>query len=833
MCEFGYEGRVRDRGIGLRLSTTTSARCRRPLLPTPHGENGLSSSADFPKVADMGSGETRRHFARNSVGHWTQAISLVSLIGVVACRMSGADLPADHAVRMERGLERFKNEIRPLLIANCVECHGGESTKGAFDLATREGLLLGGADGAVIEPFQPASSRLLSLLRHAEEPHMPHKAPRLTDDEILMVSDWINDGAPYLAPLIEGKTPPKDRSIVTEQDREWWAFRPLSKPTLPAEPDGMSLPHPIDRFIIHDAARHGLPLEPAADRRTLVRRATLDLTGLPPTPEEVEAFVADDGVDAWERLLDRLLASPQYGERWGRHWLDVARFAESSGFEHDTDREGAYHYRDFVIRALNADLPFDVFTRWQIAGDELDPQNPLAMTATGFLGAGVFPTQITANEVERTRYDAMDDMLSTTASAFLGLTVGCARCHDHKFDPIPTADYYGMLSTFTTTVRSVIELDVDPDPWTSEKRSDPTDASEEPTEKVSKVLICGEGYPALRMNTQGADFFEQTYLLKRGNTDQKNGVVSQGFLRVLGQPSPSIDRWQSDPAEGSKGSGRRLALANWLTDLDHGAGSLVARVAVNRLWQHHFGQGIVVTPNDFGRTGATPTHPELLDWLAGELVRNGWRLKPIHKLMMTSQVYQQRTSPNPLKERVDPDNNTFTRRSTWRLEAEAVRDALLAVSGALDKTLYGRGTRDESSRRRSIYFTVKRSQLMSSMVAFDLPEPLLSQGTRPTTTVVPQALMLLNADYVREWAGLFAQRIKTETRSGSLSDQVKRAFLIALGRSPTPEETADSLAFLQSQSLEYTGLNAAEAQTAALVDFCQVMFGLNEFVYLN
>jgi cytochrome c553 len=1003
---------------------------------------------------------------------------------------------------MTRGLETFQKQIRPLLAEHCVRCHGGEKTKGGFNLVTREDLLKGGDDGPAVLPFDAASSRLLKLVRHREEPHMPEKEPPLPEADIAKLAAWIDDGAPYAEPLVAGRGAARDRSVVSAADRQWWAFQPLAQVEPPPLQDVTREQNPVDRFVAAKAARKGLKLAPPADRQTLIRRASLDLLGLPPSAEEVEAFVRDPAPDAWPRLIQRLLNSPHYGERWGRHWLDLARFAESSGFEHDYDREGAFHYRDFVIRALNADLPYDQFVRWQLAGDEFDPDNPLALMATGFLGAGVFPTQITANEVERTRYDALDDMLATTGSAFLGLSIGCARCHDHKFDPIPTRDYYQMLATFSTTVRSVVDLDIDPArtrerlrrweadlaPLTAEVRSyeaaleprfqqwlqdgaplpspptwtlleitnatsqagahfkpqadgsslvegknadediytltgftsqarltalrlealaDPSMQKggpgradngniglsrirvfaapargsvtqevrlakaiadfEQNTQTLSaasalddnpktgwaidpqfgkdhavlfqfaepivspegaalkvqlefrlntrhnigrprlavtgeespvlpgealpaviarwlaragaarsvsnwpaadraalfdwwkardpgwrerhtkveqqtrqkpdgrtKVLICGEGYPALRMHTQGADFFPETYFLKRGSTDLKAGVAPPGFLQVLMPVGAGSDeaRWRWLPPEGAKFSGRRRALANWMTDTEAGAGALLARVAVNRLWQHHFGQGIVSTPSDFGHSGAQPTHPELLDWLATEFLRQGWRMKAMHQLLMTSATYQQRATPDAVKEKADPQNQLWTRRLPRRLEAEAVRDSILAVSGRLNAALYGPGSKDERSARRSIYFTVKRSQLIGSMVAFDQPEPLVSQGSRPVTTVAPQALFLLNAPQVREWARSFADRVFRETNhTAETAALVKCACEIALGRSPAAEETREAEAFLASQTASYGREGKADARDLAFIDYCQVLFGLNEFVY--
>ena len=1025
----------------------------------------------------------------------------VALNAVAADTAPNAALPSDHAQRMTRGLEIFQTQVRPLLTEHCVKCHGGEKIKGKFDLSTREGLLKGGAEGLAVKLYDARSSRLYQFISHTKDPHMPSKEAKLPDAAIAQIAAWIDNGAPYDGPLIEGEAAAKkDRSGVTKRDRQWWAFQPLQRVEPPKASAARSGRTPIDSFILARQEEKKLKPNPPADRRTLIRRASFDLLGLPPTPKEVDAFMRDKSSDAWPKLVAKLLDSPRYGERWARHWLDVARFAESSGFEHDNDRPNAYHYRDFVIKALNTDMPYDQFVRWQIAGDEFEPDNPLALMATGFLGAGVFPTQITANEVERTRYDAMDDMLATTGTAMLGLTVGCARCHDHKFDPIPTHDYYRMLSTFTTTVRSDIELDLQPevyrraketfelehdpllaalkryeerelpvkiDAWISAgaplpapatwelleaselkskagttfkklddgsylaegkngdsdvytftapvratglhamrlealshpsmakggpgradngnfglsrirvfasplnggetnevklvraratfeqnsntlsiasalddnpktgwavdpkfgtnhaaifefekpvgfeggtrleirlkfdlntkhnigrprlavttaeapgfdgdalpesvaailerlQKSGSTQASlppvdrvallnwwknsepgwqslhnkveahtrETPKPKLTKVLVCAEGYPALRMNTQGADFFNETHFLNRGSTDLKRGVATPGFLQVLMRDPTLEERWRWQPPAGAKFSGRRRALANWMTDTDQGAGRLLARVIVNRLWQHHFGQGLVATPNDFGAQGAKPKHPELLDWLAAELIRGGWRLKPIHQLIMTSAIYQQDTSANAAKLKVDPANALLSRRVPQRLEAEAIRDSLLFVSGVLDTNMFGPGTLDQTSRRRSIYFTVKRSQIIPAMQAFDTPEPLVSQGTRPTTTVAPQALFLMNSPHVRSWAAVFDKRFAPNPEA--LAEAVARAYSLALNRLPTKRERADAVDFIEQQTARYRAEQKPDARELALTDFAQSVLSLNEFIY--
>ncbi len=356
----------------------------------------------------------------------------------------------------------FDTQVAGLLKQHCVKCHGGDKTEGQFDLTSREALLKGGEHGKVIVPGDARTSKLYRLITHAEEPNMPEEADKLPDEAIAAIGQWIDAGAAYSSPLVENGDLPVGKRVITAADRQFWSFRPLAAPPVPACRNEAWCRTPIDRFIEHSLETAGIAPNEACTRRVWIRRASFDLVGLPPTAEEVAAFEADTSPDAYDKVIDRLLASPHYGERWGRHWLDLARFAESHGYEHDYDRPFAYYYRDFVIRALNADMPFNQFVQWQIAGDELAPDNPLALMATGFLGAGMHATQITANQVEKERYDELDDMANTVGTAMLGLTVGCARCHDHKFDPIPQADYYRLISTFTTTVRCEVDVDLDP-----------------------------------------------------------------------------------------------------------------------------------------------------------------------------------------------------------------------------------------------------------------------------------------------------------------------------------------------------------------------------------
>ena len=756
-------------------------------------------------------------------------------------------VPADHATKMAASQQLFKDTVREVLVKNCLECHGGAKTKAGLNLASRESLLKGGDRGATVIPGKPKESRLIDFVTRTDELHMPPKG-QLSKEAVAAVSKWIESGAAYDKPLLDSVSTAKKPMVVTDKDKHYWAYRPLQKVEPPTVTAGDWVRNPIDKFNL--AKLEAAKIAPAADadKRTLIRRVTFDLTGLPPSAEDVEKYVADSSPNAFEKVVDRLLASPAYGERWGRHWLDPARYAESHGFEHDYFRPNAYHYRDFVIKALNADMPYDQFAKWQIAGDELAPNDPLALAATGFLGAGVFPTQITNREAERVRYDAMDDMLATTGHAMLALTVGCARCHDHKFDPIPTKDYYRLLSAFTTTVRAEIEYDFGTTeqkaiqaafdaklkPLQDElKKTKPADAAhkeiqgkiaelEKTRPKSTKTIIQAttEGKKPMRHHTADGsipDFYPVTHLLKRGDAEQKDGEVSLGFLQVLARKAETTWIAPAKPS-GVTTSLRRTALASWLTDTTDGAGALAARVMVNRLWHHHFGRGIVSTLNDFGYQSEAPTHPELLEWLANDFVAGGWKLKRVHKMMVMSRTYQLGGTASP----ADPENKLWGHRPKRRLEAEAIRDNWLAVSGQLDATMYGAGLAEESMKRRSIYFRIQRSQLIPSLQVFDWPDTLTSASARSTTTVSPQALLFLNNPNVRAAANAFAAKLKPHADKG-LSAVVDAAYRAAFGRLPTKDELDAGAEFLTKRG----------KLDKALQEYALVLFSLNEFIYVD
>ena len=786
-------------------------------------------------------------------GRCCSVLVVIGVLASVSVRADEPKVPADHVERAKAGTKLFQEQVRSLLTEHCLDCHGGKSTKADFDLATREALIASGHVGNSAD-----DSYLMQLIRHEEEPGMPLKADKLPDEAIAAIAKWIDLGAPYDKPLVEASASAGEGMQITDDDREYWSFRRLVPVEVPDVDDGVWVRNPIDRFMLARFEQQGLQPAPEAERRTLLRRASLDLLGLPPTPDEVDAFESDADPGAYDRLIDRLLESDHYGERWARHWMDVARFAESDGFEHDYDRPTAYHYRDFLIEAFNRDVPWDDMVRWQIAGDELAPENPLAWQATGFLASGVFPTQLTEVEFEPARYDQLDDMVGTLGVAFLGLSTGCARCHDHKFDPIPTRDYYRMVAAFGAAIPTerpvraqTAVFEREHAAWDAQRESlqqaldeaadDQQEARQkaldehlqtEPIDGRLPAIVCSEGLPPLKHQADGRGFphfYPEVFYLKRGDVKQKDGVAEAGFLQVLMSAESDSSDWQFHAPSESGPSYRRAALARWITDSEQGAGHLLARVIVNRLWQHHFGRGIVATPNDFGIQGATPTHPELLDWLARYLIAQGWQLKPVHQLILTSATYRQGASGIADQTEIDAENRWLWHFPARRLEGEAIRDSMLAVSGLLDPTMGGPSTLDESMRRRSVYFMVKRSKPIPFMQVFDWPEHLVSIGARPTTTIAPQALALMNSPQVREYADAFARRVRPDTGT-SADDVIRAAYRLALSRDPMPSETEQAVAFLRSQTVKYA--DAADPQHQAVVDFCQALLGSNEFLYL-
>ncbi len=698
-------------------------------------------------------------------------------------------------------------------------------------------------------------------------------------------------------------------SPLTPEEANHWAWKRPVRPAVPEVQDKGWGKNPIDAFILSKLEESRLRPALPATKEQLLRRVTFDLIGLPPAPEEIDAFLADASPEAWEKLIDRLLASPHYGERWGRHWLDLARFAESNGYEHDEVRPDAWRYRDYVIRSFNADKPYDRFIGEQLAGDEIYPGDTDALIATGFNLLG--PDMTDAAEQAQRRQNTLNDMTDTAGLAFLGLTVGCARCHDHKFEPIPQTDYYRLQAFFAPAAfrhdlviagkeeRAAHEAALkDYDALTRptrdamaalqapyreklhegklEKLSDEaraahrapaaerTQAQKELVEKTNRLLVITpqelertfseadrarhkelqaelkkfdakkpKPLPVAMGLTDGS--VAKTFLLERGELNSRGEEIHAGFPIALSPNHVSL------PARidtiGEKSTGRRAVLARWIASPEN---PLTARVLVNRLWQHHFGRGIVASASDFGVRGARPAHPELLDWLAMEFVgpakpQAAWSIKRMHKLMLMSATYQQSTRPTPEALAKDPDNQLFSRMNRLRLEGEVIRDSLLAISGRLNpkpggpgvfppippEVLQGykgwtAGADPKDHVRRSVYIFARRNLRFPFLEAFDFPDSNLSCPKRERSTTAPQALALLNAGDVLQAAAAFADRLAKD--AGTDEERIVRVYRLALGRRPSPLESKVSLEFLKESPLS---------------ELCRALFNTNEFIYLD
>jgi hypothetical protein len=635
----------------------------------------------------------------------------------------------------------------------------------------------------------------------------------------------------------------------TAAERRHWAFQPRSNPSVPqftAKADQQWVRNPVDAFILARLQKDGLRPAPAAVRRTLIRRVYFDLTGLPPSPEEVERFVRDRSADAWPRLVDRLLEAPEYSERWAQHWLDVVRFAESDGFEYDTHRAEAWRYRDYVIRSIAADKPYDQFVREQLAGDEIDPKNQEMLVAAGFHRLGPLRKNAGNQDAAYNRNEVLVEMTNVIGSALMGVTLGCARCHDHKFDPIRQKDYYRIQAFFATTQHRDIPRSTPEQEAEWKKKSEPIEAElkelramlkpdtpnrDELAYKIAqKELQLPPPLPVLQTVEDRPAEYTPVHVLARGDSTQ---VGDQVGMRPLGVLLPD-----NAPEWGDRMDAPRLALAKWITDP---ANPLTARVMVNRIWEHHFGTGLVATPNDFGRMGSRPSHPELLDWLANQFVEGGFRMKPIHRLILLSSSYQQdylAAPPEGVAEK-DPDNRLLWRFPRRRLSSEELRDSMLAVSGRLNpqrggpsvivpiepelvKLVYNpaqwRVDLDPAQfNRRSIYLFQKRNMRLPFMEVFDSPDRLLSCPRREQSTHAPQALELLNGDLSNSMARALADRVAKEAGTAR-EKQVGRLFQLALGRDPDALERKASLRYLNDGPLSELAL---------------AVFLTNDFLYVN
>ena len=812
------------------------------------------------------------------------------------------------AVPIVAGASDLAEQANSVLKENCQMCHGAAIQQSGLDLRTREKILLGGERGAAVTGASLQGSWLWKLVTHEVKPFMP-PGSKLADEKIEVLRKWIMAGAPMPeaaisdeeAERLEALRKLEDRPI-SEEERSWWAFVSPRRPAVPQQ--GAS--HPVDAFLGAKLREQDLKRSDPADKRTLVRRVYLDVTGLPPSIDQVVSFVNDSSPDAWKNLVDRLLDSPHYGERWGRHWLDLVHYADSGGYERDFDWPTMWRYRDYVVNAFNDDKPYDQFILEQIAGDEIAPDSDEANVATGYL------RMVLDNNIkdERTRMDELDDNVATTAQTFLAVTAQCARCHDHKFDPIPQKDYYRMQAVFFSTK----EIDYPLVPAGEVERHEALDkeitgqqkplkerlaelerphreflfqakldtlpkyyreAWETPAEKRNKAQRLNarqvdalyklievpdmlermdsrdlaeykeiqqeiktlessrpEPYATARTITEDSREALPSYFLHRGDPGTKGSRMDPGVLTVAARTEPSFP---ASP-ESARTSWRRKHFAQWIASKDN---PLTARVMVNRIWQHHFGEGIVRTPSNFGKTGMEPSHPELLDWLAGEFVNSGWSIKHMHRLILNSESYRMASRDLPENLARDRDNKYFWRQSRNRHEVEVIRDQIMAVAGTLDRTVGGPAVRpfidpklfqsstdrtwpgkaigDPESWRRSLYVFSKRSIRYPMFEAFDQPDMVSSCSQRTRSTVAPQALLLMNNAEVLVQAKHFAQRVAVEA-GHSPADQVNLAFELALSREPRGAERDKAIAFLQSTP---TGL----------VDLCQTLFNLNEFLY--
>jgi hypothetical protein len=807
-------------------------------------------------------------------------IFLVLLPGLVLSQAAAVS-----AAQKQPTLEQirfFETHIRPLLADNCYPCHGPDKQKSDLRLDSHEGLLRGGASGVPpIVAGQPEKSLLIRAVSHQDNMlKMPPKR-RLTDRQLADLTRWVQMGAPY---------PDTSSADEGESGRKFWAFQPPVDPPLPGVKDSAWAKTPLDRFVLAQLEAHGLRPAPPADRRTLIRRATFDLTGLPPTPTEIDAFLADQSPNAFARVIERLLASPAYGECWGRHWLDIARYADSNGLDENVAHGNAWRYRDYVVAAFNHDKPYDQFLLEQLAGDLLpagsDPAGrPERLIATGFLSLG--PKVLAEVDEKKMEMDIVDEQIDTVGRSLLGLTLGCARCHDHKFDPISTEDYYALAGIFKSTrtmenfkkvarwyenslateadlarkaeharqlaqQKEIIQKRITRANEELKSRlkegaalpKNPESMYPEETraelkrlrEELARLEKLAPEMPSAMGVTEG--MVADTSVHLRGSHLKLGKLAPRRVPRVLaGSDPPAFDRKQSG----------RLQLARWLVCRDH---PLTGRVIVNRIWRWHFGQGLVRTPDNFGKLGERPTNPSLLDWLAHRFLEDGWSIKAMHRRIMLSAAYQMSSRHDARAAERDPDNRLHWRANVRRLEAEAIRDALLAVSGSLDRSMGGsllsvknRGYLfDHTSRdatrydtpRRSLYLPIIRNHLYDVFQLFDSTDATVQNGDRATTTVAPQTLFMMNSDLVAQVSERLAAGLLEDPKADD-AGHIRWLYEKAYGRPASAEETAKGREFLGAceRELRDSEPDAGKRRARAWACLCQIVVAANEFIYIR
>jgi len=673
----------------------------------------------------------------------------------------------------------YNRDVLPILAGRCFPCHGVDEArrKAKLRLDVRESAIAAREAVRAIVPGEPERSALVRRIFSGDEDEVmppPGKGEALSPAEKKILREWIAEGAVY---------------------RGHWAFQRPEKAAVPAR--GSWGRNTIDRFIHARLVKAELEPQGEASRGELLRRVTLDLTGLPPTIEELDAFLADKSPAAYEKVVDGLLTSPRFGERLAIWWLDGARYGDSHGYDNDL-HNSQWPWRDWVIRSFNANKPYDQFTIEQLAGDLLEEPTNDQVIATGFNRNHRINTEGGAIDEEwRTEY--VIDRVETMGTVWMGLSLGCARCHEHKYDPLSQEEFYRLFAFFNQLDEKgfINNLRGSAEPRVAYKANP----------KVQVMIMREMKKP------------RKTRVLEGGQYDAPGEEVTAGLPAFL----PTLP-------EGEKMS--RLGLARWLVNGRH---LLTARVLVNRLWEQLFGTGIVRSVENLGIQAEWPSHPALLDWLAGELIRGGWRLKPIHKLILISGAYRQSAAYDEARAARDPLNRFLWRRSPTRLEAEIIRDSVLKVSGLLDTTMFGKGTLNEGMTRRSIYFMIKRSKVIPSMQLFDSPEPLVSQGSRPDTIIAPQALLFMNSPHIRRSATRLMEKLQDATGANEPAGGIAQGYRLALGREPTATERGAAVAFFSRQESSYAkaGRDSREARRLALIDFCQVLFGLNEFIYIK
>lgn len=836
-----------------------------------------------------------------------------ALLASLCLATSAALVSADDARKFSRDqIEHFESQVVKILTANCLKCHVGTDAKGGLDLTTRSGILKGGESGSAVDLTNADASLLLEAIRY-ESFEMPPTG-QMSPQNIEALTTWVKSGLPWPEDLheIEFEAEP-GAPEVNDETKQFWSFQPVRTVEVPEYHSGNGL-NEIDAFLAQKLASADLKLSQAAEPRQLVRRMFYDLLGLPPAPDEVRLWTkkltGTSGTirqDAVQELIEYLLESPHYGEQWGRHWLDLVRYAETNSYERDGAKPYVWRYRDYVIQSFNDDKPYDQFVTEQLAGDELDQPTPDSIIATAFYRLGRWDDE--PADPLLAFYDDLDDIVTTTSQTFLGLTVNCARCHDHKIDPIPQRDYYRMIAFFHNVRRygvrgndsvlanSVREIDRPADPGVykaalTRYENDVKDAQQhidrirkliwddlQDVEKqefqyeMNQIPIVEKRRGTVLKDNQVNQFRNQfnrlkqlrekkpkglasalcvkedvndirpTHILTRGNPAAPAEVVTPGFPSVLSPPEAVIPKIP----EGATSSGRRRVLANWIASPTN---PLTARVMVNRIWQYHFGRGIVRTSSDFGFQGAKPTHPELLDWLAARFVESGWSVKAMHRLIMSSAAYQMSSAPNEKAYAVDPVNDLFWRFDMRRLSAEEIRDSILWSNGSLNSakmfgpSIYtdipdavkagqsrpGSGWGNSSPQdktRRSIYIHVKRSLLDPLLESFDFADTDQTCPVRFVTTQPTQALGMLNSEFIQQQAQIFSDDLH-ETAPDSVTDQVRIGLTRVTQRSPSEDEIARGVELINSLKNEN---NLSDAQARKF--FCLMALNLNEFMYLD